>query len=209
MSKKFRRSALATVTALALSVTLAACSQTDAKVENKATTPPAAAGGTVAAGHNAADTEFAQMMIVHHQGALEMAQLATDKATNAEVKALAERITGAQQPEIDLMTGWLASWGEDTGAAGGMDHAGMEHTGMDMNGMDQDAAMANLAGLEGRDFDRQFLALMTAHHEGAIDMAELELKDGKDAAATGLAGTIIDDQAKEISEMGTLEGAVG
>ena len=209
MSKKFRRSALATVTALALSVTLAACSQTEAKVENEATTPPGAAGTTGPASHNDADTEFAQMMIVHHEGALEMAQLATDKATNAEVKALAERITGAQQPEIDLMTGWLAGWGEDTGAAGGMDHAGMEHTGMDMNGMDQDAAMANLAGLEGRDFDRQFLALMTAHHEGAIDMAELERKDGKDAAATGLAGTIIDDQAKEISEMGTLEGAVG
>ena len=181
MSKKFRRSALATVTALALSVTLAACSQTEAKVENEATTPPGAAGTTGPASHNDADTEFAQMMIVHHE----------------------------QQPEIDLMTGWLASWGEETGAAGGMDHAGMEHTGMDMNGMDQDAAMANLAGLEGRDFDRQFLALMTAHHEGAIDMAELELKDGKDAAATGLAGTIIDDQAKEISEMGTLEGAVG
>jgi uncharacterized protein (DUF305 family) len=63
--------------------------------------------------HNAADVTFAQDMIPHHQQAVEMSQLAADRAESAEVLELAEEIEGAQAPEITLMTGWLQEWDED------------------------------------------------------------------------------------------------
>lgn len=173
--------------ALTLAVTLAACS-----------------GG---AENNDADTQFAQMMVIHHVGAIEMADLAVERASTEEVRALAERITAAQGPEIELMTGWLEAWGEDPPGStdlGGLDHSGMDHGGMDMDGMDQSEAMADVAALSGVEFDKRFLELMTAHHEGAVEMAEAVLADGAHPDALDLARSIIEAQAAEIAEMGGL-----
>ena len=49
------------------------------------------------------DTDFAQMMITHHQGAIEMAKLATDNAEHGEIKDLAEEIISAQERELEVM----------------------------------------------------------------------------------------------------------
>jgi uncharacterized protein (DUF305 family) len=49
------------------------------------------------------NTDFAQMMITHHQGAIEMAKLADDRAEHDEIKDLAEAIISAQEREIDVM----------------------------------------------------------------------------------------------------------
>jgi uncharacterized protein (DUF305 family) len=49
------------------------------------------------------DTDFAQMMITHHQGAITMAKLAADKAEHEELKDLAEEIIEAQEREIEVM----------------------------------------------------------------------------------------------------------
>ena len=49
------------------------------------------------------DTDFAQMMITHHQGAIEMAKLAADNAEHDEIKDLAEAIISAQEREIEVM----------------------------------------------------------------------------------------------------------
>src|SRR5690625_2945483 len=116
---------------------------------------------------------FAQMMIVHHEGAIEMADLAVEQASSEEVRSLAERIYAAQGPEIEEMTSWLEAWGEDTAPMGGMEG----HGGMDMEGMSQEEAMAELESLSGAEFDRRFLELMIAHHRGAVDMAQSELDD--------------------------------
>ena len=70
------------------------------------TTAPATTGD-----HNQADVMFAQMMIPHHEQAIEMTELASTRASNADVKALAAQIQAAQQPEINEMRGWFASWG--------------------------------------------------------------------------------------------------
>ncbi len=190
---------------LGVVLSLAGCSQgTDAA---SGTAPNEQATTSAAVVHNDADTEFAQMMIVHHQGALEMAEFAVAKAATPQVKALAERITAAQQPEIDLMTGWLKAWGEPLSA--GMDHSGMDHSGMDMGGMDQEQVMTELEGLDGTDFDKRFLTAMTAHHEGAIEMAQAQEKDGLNEEAVTLAGQIIDAQTQEIGEMEAITGAIG
>lgn len=49
------------------------------------------------------DADFAQMMVDHHEGAIEMAELALDRAEHGELKEMAEAIIDAQQREIDVM----------------------------------------------------------------------------------------------------------
>lgn len=71
---------------------LGACSATPAATPSPALTTAGSANPSNAAAHNEADTAFAQMMIVHHQGAIEMADLAAQQAQSADVQALAERI---------------------------------------------------------------------------------------------------------------------
>ena len=49
------------------------------------------------------DVDFAAMMIMHHQGAIAMANLEIEKGKNAEMKAMAQAIITAQQQEIQGM----------------------------------------------------------------------------------------------------------
>lgn len=200
--------ALAAAAALALTACGAdadTSTTTDAATE-RATTGDDATPDDAATAHNAADTEFAQMMIVHHEGAIEMAELAVERAASAEVRALGERIAAAQGPEIETVSGWLEAWGEDLPAEADM--SGMGHEGMQMEGMDQEAVMAELSGLTGVELDRRFLELMIDHHRGAIVMAEEVRGEGENAEAVRLAGTIIDDQTVEITEMTNLLNAL-
>ena len=176
--------------------------------------PPAAS-----ADHNAADLTFAQMMIVHHQGAVEMADLAPSRAASQEVKDLAARIKAAQGPEIEQMQTWLTAWGAampgttpasttDDGM-GGMDHGGMSgmgkegemSSGMAMPGMMSDAQMQELTDATGADFDRLFVELMIVHHQGAIEMSDTEIAEGSNPAALALAESITTSQTAEIAEM--------
>ena len=138
------------------------------------------------------------MMIEHHVGAIEMADLALERATTPEVRDLATRIREAQGPEIDLMTGWLESKGEPTGS-GNM--TGMDHGSVEMDGLDQTEAMADLEQVSGAEFDRRFLQLMIAHHTGALEMAQTQLGDGVNTEMLDLAQTIVDAQEAEIAEM--------
>ena len=189
------------VGAAVLALTLAACGATDDTTIPGAAGPPTQTtdADAVNADHNDADTEFAQMMIVHHQGAIEMADLAVDKAASEEVRALAERISGAQGPEIDEMTAWLQAWDEE--GPQDADMGGMDHGRMDMGEMDMEAAMAELEALSGAEFDRAFLEMMIEHHRGAIEMAETQVADGANPQAVALAEKVIDDQTAEIAEM--------
>src|SRR5690606_18534168 len=86
----------------------------------------ASAGAEDTAGaHNDQDVSFAQDMIPHHQQAIQMSRMAAGQASSAEVKDLAARIENAQDPEIETMSGWLDSWGEDVPVSmPGMDHGG-------------------------------------------------------------------------------------
>jgi len=57
------------------------------------------------------DRAFIEMMIPHHEGAIEMAQAARQSAGHQEIKDMAEDIISAQQSEIDMMKGWQREWG--------------------------------------------------------------------------------------------------
>ncbi|WP_438353908.1 DUF305 domain-containing protein [Microbacterium sp. CJ88] len=142
-----------------------------------------------------ADVMFAQMMIPHHQQAVEMADMILAKpGINAGVLALASDIKAAQQPEIDQLQGWLTTWNAGT-SMGGMSHGG---------GMMSDADMKSLQAATGTEAARLFLTQMTAHHEGAIIMAQDEVKNGKNPDAVTMAQSIVTTQTAEIAKMKSL-----
>ncbi len=57
------------------------------------------------------DKAFMSAMIVHHQGAIDMAKQAEMKAKHAEIKTMATAIIEAQSREINQMNAWAETWG--------------------------------------------------------------------------------------------------
>jgi len=149
---------------------------------------------------NDADVMFAQMMIPHHEQAIEMSDIALDPTIGAgeKVLELATQIKNAQDPEIALMKDLLAAWGQPLVAEGDVDHSTM------MSGMMSADELAELGTLTGPAFDEAWAAAMIAHHEGAIEMAETVLADGNNAEILTLAKAIIDAQQAEIETLRSL-----
>lgn len=161
-------------------------------------------GSDSTAAFNDADVNFAQLMIPHHEQAIEMAQMAQGRASNGEVLELAESIEAAQGPEIETLEGWLEAWGEEvtSGGMGGMDHGDMgDDSGGAMSGMMDEEEMNGLMEASGADWDRMFLEMMIEHHEGAVEMAQVEVDQGENPDAVALAEKIISDQQAEIAQM--------
>ncbi|MFF8959680.1 DUF305 domain-containing protein [Streptomyces sp. NPDC014894] len=156
---------------------------------------------------NDADLAYARMMIEHHRQALTMTALAPDRGESKKVKALAERISASQKPEIGAMEGWLKSHGGDAAKDGKGDggHEGHEgHEGHDagsMPGMATEAQLKKLRESRGKEFDELFLTLMITHHEGAITMATQVLADGNNVRVEEMAGDVIAGQTTEIDRM--------
>lgn len=208
------------VGAAALSITLAACGSdnTDSTSgmdhgSSTSSAPSASASAAVDAQHNAADVSFTQNMIVHHQGAISMAQMATTQASTQPVKDLAHRIAAAQGPEITEMTSWLEAWSEATSSSDSM--PGMDHStssgpmGSDSMAMMTDEQMNQLQAATGTDFDRMFLQMMTTHHQGAIEMAKTEQANGSNPQAIALAKSIESSQTAEVTEMSQMLRSLG
>ena len=137
--------------------------------------------------YSAQDIMFAEMMIPHHEQAIEMADLALAISQDSEVLSLATQIKSAQAPEIEEMKSW------------GSSHMG-SHAGHMMDGMLSEQEMDELSQASGTDFDRLFLEGMIKHHEGAIEMAEMIL-ESKNAEAASLARNILETQKAEIETM--------
>lgn len=174
---------------------------TDSSMSGTSTTLNIPAG----ADFNATDVAFAQGMIPHHGQAVQMADMALETSTNADVKALAQQIKAAQSPEIEQMTTWLTDWDQPIPDPNAMMDDNMDHSGgMMMSGMMSTADMARLGNATGTDFDKMFLEMMILHHEGAIEMAEQELAEGKYQPTKDLAQAVITGQQAEIEEMNTL-----
>ena len=161
--------------------------------------------GEVAASadHNAADVEFATDMIPHHAQALVMVDMADGRDLTPETADLMERIEAAQAPEIEQMTGWLEEWDEPVPNSDGMGMMdGMDGMDMgDMSGMMSQQDFDDLEAAQGSAFERMWLSMMIAHHEGAVEMSEVQLEEGEYADALALAESIIESQQAEIEEM--------
>ena len=191
----------ALVGGLTLALTLSACGD-GASSTSGSDAPPAAPveASEISQEHNAADVEFARQMIPHHRQATEMAEPAADRAESEDVKALAEEIIAAQQPEIETMTAMLETWGQPMTGDGSME-------GMDMGGttgMMRPQQMTELENASGAEFDRLFLQMMISHHKGAIEMARAEQVDGQNPQAIELAKQIESTQIEEIGRMQSL-----
>ena len=217
----------ATLTALSAAavITLSACGSSsggmegmDMGEESSAAAAPSSAAPTEAmpsstadaaamSEHNEADVMFAQMMLPHHQQAVEMSEMILAKeGIDPAVTDLATRIKEAQGPEIEQLTGWLEIWGEPMEMSESME--GMEtmegHDMGSMEGMMSEEDMTALETAEGAEAETMFLESMTVHHQGAVQMAQQEIENGMFPDAVAMAETIVETQQAEIEEMTAL-----
>jgi uncharacterized protein (DUF305 family) len=199
-----------TTAGLALAAALTGCASTSDGTATAPSSSPTAGAGMMNGAASASpgsdtDIAFAQLMIPHHQQAIQMADLAATNATSAEVQALAAQIKAAQDPEISMMAQWLTGWGaplEMEGTTdGGMDHGDMDMGGMTVAGMMSAEDMGALSAATGTDFDTMWLQMMIAHHQGAISMAEQVAGTTTDPNVKALADAIVSGQDAEIATM--------
>lgn len=155
--------------------------------------PTGSASSQPSQSFNDADVMFAQMMIPHHQQAVEMAELAETRASDPEIKEIAAKIKAEQDPEIQKMKGLLQAWGQPE-----QPHEGMGHG---MPGMVSAEGMEVLKNAKGTAFDKLFAEHMIAHHEGAIEMARTEQAQGADNEAKELAKKIETSQEAEVGQL--------
>ena len=210
-----KRTLVLSTLAVASTLALAACGEaTDATTDattsatstttttpetTETTTATTEADGEISADHNDADIMFAQMMIPHHQQAVEMSEMLLAKeGIPAQVVEFAQGVIDAQGPEINRMNAMLEAWDQQPVTdSGGMDHGKMGG----MSGMMSQEDMTALEEAQGTSAARLYLEQMTAHHEGAVDMARDEVADGQNPHAITLAEQVISDQEAEISQM--------
>lgn len=147
------------------------------------------------------DLRFIDGMILHHQGAINMAESVLENSSREEMKELANAIIAAQQQEITQMQEWRQAWYPDADPSPMMYHAEMNHM-MPMTPDAQAAMMMNVdLGSADDEFDLRFLNAMIPHHEGALVMAERVLENSDRPELQELAQTILTSQQQEIEQM--------
>src|SRR5690606_29858217 len=155
-------------------------------------------------GYSPADVRFMQDMIPHHNQAVQMAALVAERTNRPELIDVAGRINASQSDEIAFMQLWLRTRGQH--APDPAAHRAM-HTTHKMAGMATPEQMAELARSRGADFDRLFLKLMIAHHEGAIRMVEDLLEQpgsAYDPVLLQFTTDVTNGQTNEIERMNAL-----
>ena len=126
---------------------------------------------------------FLSQMIAHHQGAVDMAKDVLKVAKHSETKTEAQAVVTNQEKEIKQMTSWLHDWYGVTPSAAQMDL--------------MKADMKGMMGMKVTE-DKMFFQMMIPHHQGAIDMSQLALKQSDKAEVKELAQQIIKAQEAEI-----------
>lgn len=195
----------AVVISLLLGLIVAACSSAG----SGATSSPAATDeGSPMSTSGAAglDQAFIDMMVPHHQAAVEMAKIAQDRATHEELRSLADDIVAAQESEIVQLREWRQAW-FDSGETPGMDAMpllpGIEMPGMD--GMPMEDTMDMTMDIEAlrtaEPFDQAFIEEMIPHHQSAIAAAEIIAATTERPELKQVAADIIKAQQREIDQM--------
>ncbi|WP_229366155.1 DUF305 domain-containing protein [Fibrisoma montanum] len=137
------------------------------------------------------DHDFAMMLKMHHQSAVDMADLEIKQGANAQTKALATRIKATNQKEIRELTQFISSHKPQSSSSKlSQDAMKIMHSGShSMNGK--------------TDYD--FASMMAQHHQQGVDMAKAFLKEGKTEKMRMMAKNVIKQQTKEITELKKLE----
>ena len=140
--------------------------------------------------YTGADVMFLQMMIPHHQQAIDISNIALKTSKDAELLALASTIIKAQTSEIVQMNSWL----KDAGATTDMGHS------MGMGGMLDDAELSQLTSATGRTFNKLWLEGMIGHHDGAIHMTTM-IADASNPDIKAFGENVVKDQSAQIEQM--------
>ncbi len=138
------------------------------------------------------DLDFANMMIPHHQSAVEMAQEYLPMAKDEKIKLMAQNIIALQKSEIKELETILANYkliGGNSGDGANVLMQAMDKMMEEMNGM-------KMSG----NADKDFLVMMIPHHESAVTMSKDELLYGKNLELKKIAQKILDEQKREITE---------
>lgn len=148
------------------------------------------------------DVDFARMMIPHHQGSIDMSNIVLKYAKHEEVKQLARKFIMEDGESQERLKAFLEAHGAPVPTAGPEFMQEMEHAMMKMHQTMRAYNMSN-------DPDYDFAEIMTHHHQGAIDMSQVELNHGKEQPALDEARTIIESQQKDIIELGEFRNEHG
>lgn len=140
------------------------------------------------------DLDFANMMIMHHQGAIDMSEAVIAKGMDTQIKTMAENIVTAQKAEIEQMQQFVKNY-KMTSAKKETDEMHNE-LGETMKAMMEKMHTVPMTG----NADKDYAAMMIPHHEGAVTMAKDELSHGKELGLKKMAQKMIADQNKEIAE---------
>tara|TARA_A100000164_G_scaffold322648_1_gene305990 strand:+ start:753 stop:2903 length:2151 start_codon:yes stop_codon:yes gene_type:complete len=149
-----------------------------------------------------ADVKFLQGMIVHHEQAVIMSNMADERTNNKMILDLAKRIDVSQEDEINFMESWLKQRNEYKNNI-----KSNHHMHLNMVGMATPKQLDNLKNSRSTDFDRLFLQLMITHHDGALEMVE-ELKkypgNAYDPVLNEFVSDLVNDQGVEIERMNNI-----
>lgn len=140
------------------------------------------------------DLDFANMMVLHHQAAIDMSKIEIAQGRDEQIIEMAQSIESIQTAQIGLMEQFVANYKipiVKTGATGNQPILVLIMKGM-MNKMNNMAMTGQT--------DQDFLAMMIPHHRAAVAMAENELRHGKSLELKKLAQQMILDQNSEIEE---------
>jgi len=157
------------------------------------------------------DLIFIDMMIVHHQGAVAMAEVAVDRGEHPELVELAQDIIASQNDEIAQLQAWRDAWYPGVpamamdemmgdmmeGMPGMQDMMGM----MTMMPMMEPAMAAEALRTAPGPFDLAFINAMIPHHLGALMMAELAVQQATHPELVAAAQAMFDAQVEEIQNM--------
>ena len=186
---------IAGLVALIMVIALAGCSKDDSMGMDHEGHSSMASGDL-----SSDDIMFLQMMIPHHQQAIDISDLALTKSSDSELLALAKDIRDGQGAEIVKMKAWL------DGANAGMDPG--HSMGHDMGGMLGDSELAALKAATGKSFDLLWLKGMTGHHDGAIDMAAM-IENAENAEIKSFGQAIVTTQSAQNKQMAAMIKRMG
>ncbi|MFZ0120934.1 MAG: DUF305 domain-containing protein [Pseudonocardiaceae bacterium] len=143
------------------------------------------------------DKDFVEMMVPHHQGAIDMAQAELSYGHNEKLRAIAQEIIVTQQGDITTMRLTLVNIPASTSQFTRQDEG-------PFFARNNSAVAKMMAGMKikpSNSVDKDFVAMMVPHHQGAIDMAQAELIYGHYEPCRGLAQEITSTQQQQIVAM--------
>lgn len=140
------------------------------------------------------DLDFANMMILHHQAAIDMSKIEIAQGREEQIIEMAQSIQTLQTAQIGQMEQFIANYKMPVAKAGVTRDQPILV--LIMKGMMN--KMNNMA-MTGHT-DQDFIAMMIPHHRAAVVMAENQLIQGKNPELKKLARQMIVDQNSEIEE---------